>query len=289
MTYTATFHGTRGSIASPGPQTTRYGGNTACVAVSLGGDDLVILDAGTGIRPLGLTMAQGGRNDLKVDILLSHTHWDHIQGLPFFQPLYTAGNRVRIFGAAQNDVPLEAVLDRLMDPVAFPVPLRSLAAELIVREILPEDTIQLDGFRISSFQLRHPGTTLGYRLEPAAGGTALAYLTDNELGPGGSYNVGAAWRRRLAGFLKGTGTLIHDATYHDTAIAARAGWGHSSPRQAIDLAAEAGIAHLVLFHHDPEHSDTFLDRMVEEARNYAQEVAPGLRVDGACEGDRLTL
>lgn len=288
MTYTATFHGTRGSIPTPGADTTRYGGNTACVAVSLGGDDLVILDAGTGIRPLGLTMA-GRDPGQRIDILLSHTHWDHIQGLPFFQPLYTAGNRVRIFGAAQGGVPLEDVLRGQMDPMVFPVPLRSLAAELTVREILPEEPVELDGFRIGSLQLQHPGTTLGYRLEPLRGGTALAYLTDNELQPGGPFDLGPDWHRRLIAFLRGTGTLIHDATYSESMIGARAGWGHSSPHQAVDLAVEAGVAHLVLFHHDPEHTDTLLDQLVDDARAYAHGMAPRLRVDGACEGDQLTL
>ena len=130
MTYTVTFWGTRGSIPTPGAHTARYGGNTSCVAVSGQPDQLVILDAGSGIRPLGRELMEKQNGAMSVDILLSHTHWDHIQGLPFFQPLNTRGNSVRIYGAPQAGVPLEDILDRQMDPVVFPVPLKALAAEL---------------------------------------------------------------------------------------------------------------------------------------------------------------
>ena len=135
MAYTVTFWGTRGSIPTPGAHTARYGGNTSCVAVSGATDQLVILDAGSGIRPLGRELSRIASGPMNLDILLSHTHWDHIQGLPFFQPLNTKGNAVRIYGAAQAGVPLEEILDRQMDPVVFPVPLKALAAELTITEV----------------------------------------------------------------------------------------------------------------------------------------------------------
>ena len=135
MTYTITFWGTRGSIPTPGPQTARYGGNTSCVAVAGAKDELVILDAVSGIRPLGRELHRSGNVGMSADILVSHTHWDHIQGLPFFQPLNVKGNSVRIFGSAQEGVGLESILDRQMDPMVFPIPLRALAAELTVTEI----------------------------------------------------------------------------------------------------------------------------------------------------------
>ncbi|MGE0352617.1 MAG: MBL fold metallo-hydrolase [Gemmatimonadales bacterium] len=288
MNYAVTFWGTRGSIPTPGPQTARYGGNTACVAVAGPGDDLVILDAGSGIRPLGLELVKASRNGIRADILVSHTHWDHIQGLPFFKPLNVKGNTVRIFGAAQEGISLESILDRQMDPMVFPIPLRALAAELTVTEV-SEAAFEVDGFRVESFRLRHPGTTLGFRLTPVRGGPPMAYLTDNELGEGGSYEVPDDWRRQLVRFLGGVETLIHDGMYSDALLAQRAGWGHSSPRQAVALAAECGVRRLVLFHHEPENDDDEIDRMLEEARVDARAAAPGLTVEAAREGMRLNL
>ncbi len=288
VTHEVTVWGARGSIPTPGPDTARYGGNTACISITGRGDHLVILDAGSGLRPLGHDLMKQRNGTLSADILLSHTHWDHIQGLPFFKPLSSRNTSVNIYGAAQEGVPLKDILGRQMDPMVFPVPLNALAASLAVIEISQGD-FDLDDFRVCTIRLRHPGTTLGYRLAPSAGGHELAYLTDNELGPGGSYEVPADWRSRLVGFLDGADTLIHDAMYLDQIIQARAGWGHSTPRQAVDLAAEAGCARLILFHHEPEHNDAALDRLLAETRQYASRVAPGLVVDAAAEGMHFSL
>ncbi|MFN8645205.1 MAG: MBL fold metallo-hydrolase [Gemmatimonadales bacterium] len=288
MAYTVTFWGTRGSIPTPGVHTARYGGNTSCVAVTGARDQLVILDAGSGIRLLGRELMRVASMPMNLDILLSHTHWDHIQGLPFFQPLNTRGNSVRIYGAAQAGVPLEEILDRQMDPVVFPVPLKALAADLRITEI-SGGRFEIDGFLVEAFRLRHPGTTLGYKLVPARGGRTIAYLTDNELGPGGSYDVPPEWRRELVRFLGGVDTLIHDGMYSEAMIESRAGWGHSTPEQAVDLAAEAGVRRLVLFHHEPEHDDGAVDALVIGARSYAAARAPGLQLEAAMEGMSLTL
>lgn len=289
MTYVLTFWGTRGSIPTPGPATARYGGNTACLAIS-GEDDrqLVVLDAGSGIRPLGHELMRRSIGGLQVDVLLSHTHWDHIQGIPFFKPLSVPGNAVCVFGAAQEGVPLEDILRRQMDPMVFPVPLQALAASVTVVEVT-EGAFEIDGFDIAAFRLRHPGTTFGYKLAPRTGGRNFAYLTDNELGTGGSYGEPADWRARLVEFLGGVDTLIHDAMYTDHIIASRAGWGHSTPRQAVDLAAEARCRRLVLFHHEPETDDDALDQVIAETRAYAAQVAPRLEVDAAMEGMRLAF
>jgi ribonuclease BN (tRNA processing enzyme) len=175
-----------------------------------------------------------------------------------------------------------------MDPMVFPVPLSALAASLQVTEITEGDFV-LSAFRVSAFRLRHPGTTLGYRLAPEDGGRDVAYVTDNELGPGGNYPVGTNWRARLVRFLAETDTLIHDAMYADQIIQARRGWGHSTPNQAVDLAVEAKCRRLILFHHEPEHGDDAIDQLLGETRAYAQGVAPGLVVDAAAEGMELPL
>jgi phosphoribosyl 1,2-cyclic phosphodiesterase len=288
VSYTATFWGTRGSIPTPGAHTARYGGNTSCVAISGTGNQLVILDAGSGIRLLGRELMRAPNGPMSLDILLSHTHWDHIQGLPFFQPLNTRGHSVRIYGAAQAGVPLEEILDRQMDPVVFPVPLKALAAELKVTEVAGGQ-FEIDGFLVDAFRLRHPGTTLGYKLVPVNGGRTIVYMTDNELGPGGSYDVADDWRAQLVRFLEGVHTLIHDGMYSEAMIESRAGWGHSTPRQATDLAREAGVEQLVLFHHEPEHDDPAIDRLLADARAYAAKTAPRLRLDAAREGMSITL
>jgi phosphoribosyl 1,2-cyclic phosphodiesterase len=288
MSHRLTFWGTRGSIPTPGPATTRYGGNTACLSLNGSGTRMVILDAGSGLRNLGLELMRDRRGAISADILLSHTHWDHIQGLPFFKPLSGSGNRFCVFGAAQDGVNLEEILRRQMESMVFPIPLAAMSAKIEVQDI-DEGELPLPDFQVRSFRLRHPGTTLGYRVVPVGGGRDIAYLTDNELGSGGVYPVPADWRARLVNFLGGTDTLIHDAMYTDEFIKLRAGWGHSTPRQAVDLAAEAGCARLVLFHHEPEHDDDMVDRLVADARGYARGVAPKLTVEAAIEGDGFDL
>jgi phosphoribosyl 1,2-cyclic phosphodiesterase len=288
MTYLLRFWGARGSIPTPGPQTARYGGNTACISVTGPAGRMVILDAGSGLRPLGHELMVSRRGGMSADILLSHTHWDHIQGLPFFKPLSAPGNSFCIFGAAQEGVGLEEILRRQMDPMVFPIPLKALAARIQVVEIV-EGEVPLPDFRVSTFRLRHSGTTLGYRLAPALCGRNIAYVTDNELGPGGTYPVGPDWRARLARFLGGVDTLIHDAMYGEQIIEARRGWGHSTPREAVDLAAEAGCRRLIMFHHEPEHDDAAVDRLLEDTRQYAARCARGLVVDAAAEKIKIDL
>jgi phosphoribosyl 1,2-cyclic phosphodiesterase len=288
VAYRLTFWGTRGSIPSPGPRTARYGGNTACLGITGPDGRLVILDAGSGLRALGLELMSWRRATIAADILLSHTHWDHIQGLPFFKPLSGGGNRFCVYGAPQEGMALEGILRLQMDPTVFPVPLEALAARIEVHNIA-EGEVPLPDFRASAFRLRHPGTTLGYRLQPLDGGRDIAYLTDNELGTGGTYPVARDWRDRLVTFLEGTDTLIHDAMYSDEFIKMRAGWGHSTPREAVELAGEARCARLVLFHHEPEHDDAMIDRLLEDARAHARRLAPRLIVEAAVEGTSFTL
>jgi len=188
QTYTVTFWGTRGSIPTPGVHTARYGGNTPCVTVQGAGGRVVILDAGTGIRALGLELVERQNGAVNAEILLSHAHWDHIQGLPHFKPFFAAGNAVRIWGPRQGTTSLEAILRQQMDPAVLTVPLDALSAQLTVQQV-DAGEFTVGEFRVRAMRLRHPGTTLGFRLTPLAGGPSMAYVTDNELGTGGRYDT----------------------------------------------------------------------------------------------------
>jgi len=289
-TYTVTFWGTRGSIPTPGAHTARYGGNTPCVAVESASGDLVILDAGTGIRGLGLKLVERQNGAVNAEILLSHAHWDHIQGLPHFKPFFSPGNRVRIWGSRQGTTSLEAILRQQMDPAVFPVPLDALSAKLTVQQVEPGE-FTVGAFRVEAIRLRHPGTTLGFRLTPAAGGSSMAYVTDNELGPGGSYGTTASWRKDFVKFLTGVDFLIHDAMYTPEELEAHRGWGHSTFEEAVALAADAGVERLVLFHHEPEHGDGAIDELLAAARQQARAGGRGrpAEVLAAQEGMRLNL
>lgn len=292
MAYRVTFWGTRGSIPTPGPDTVRYGGNTPCVAVQgLGADQgrFVILDAGTGIRLLGRELAQRhGKEPVNLDLLLSHTHWDHIQGLPFFAPFFAKRNCIRIWGAKQGEVDLEVILRQQMHPVVFPVPLDEVAAELTVGHV-DTQVFEIDGFAVRAMRLRHPGNTLAYRLTPMDGGASMAYVTDNELGSGGDYGEPGTWRSDFVRFLEGVDVLVHDAMFTPAELEQHRGWGHSSYQEAVTLAADARVKRLVLFHHRPERDDAGMDALVKQARTAGKQLQASLEVMAATEGLQLTL
>jgi len=280
------FFGVRGSIATPGPGTVRYGGNTSCALVQVG-DERLILDAGTGLRVLGVALRDESSRPpvLDADLLLTHAHWDHIQGLPYFHPLYDSRSRVRIHGPRQASG-LQGVLERQMAWETFPIPPSAQGGIESVNELDPGQ-FTVGGWRVGAFGLCHAGHTLGYRIE-RNDAQSLAYVTDNELA-GGSHGKGPGWRNGLVDFLQGTHTLVHDTTWADERLPDVAGWGHSSPSQAVDLARDAGVKRLVLFHHHPEYDDLMMDHLLSGARGRARDAAKDLEVIAAIEGDSLSL
>lgn len=289
MPYSVAFHGARGSVPTPGEGTVRYGGNTPCLQLQRAGDTggMTILDAGTGIRQAGQNLvADLAYGTVSVDLILTHTHWDHIQGLPFFLPLLEEGNQVRIWGPKQGEVDLESILRDQMRPVVFPVPLDMLAADVTVSHV-SVGTFPVDGFTVRAMRMRHPGVTLGYVLEPTDGGQSIAFVPDNELS-GGAYDVGATWREEFVEFLRGTHVLVHDAMYTSEELPTFDGWGHSSHLEAVRIAHDAEVPELVLFHHRPEHNDGTIDAMLEEAREAAARLG-GVEVQAAYEGMKLNL
>lgn len=284
MTATLTFWGTRGSVPVSGTETAHYGGNTPCLVLESPGLPPIILDAGTGLRAYGATLNNGGFSGV---LLLSHTHWDHIQGLPFFAPLWRSGSRLAILGPRPEHRGLAETLARQMDPDVFPVPFERFAGEVSVTEIT-ETSFALGDTGVLALRLHHPGVAFGYRLSPAGGGREVAYLTDNELRLGSEPFAGS-WRRELVGALSGVHTLVHDAAYDEATAATRRGWGHSTPEEAVALAADVGCRRLVLFHHEPGSDDLTVNRMLSGARALARTLAPDLEVMAAADGSRLSL
>lgn len=277
------FWGVRGSIPCPGPATVRYGGNTSCMALEQAEGDPVIFDAGTGIRELARELRRSGK-PVTAHVLLTHIHWDHIHGLPFFFPLYREDTAVTIYGPA-HAAGLRGLLERQMTWEMFPI---APSAQVGLRAVIEagSEPFPVAGWEVRTQRLCHPGPTQAYRLTRAR--QDFAYVTDNELA-GGAHGVGPAWRDDLVHFLTGVHTLVHDATWADDEVEAYPGWGHSCPRQAIMLARDVGCRRLVLFHHNPEHDDGAMDRHLEQARLTAAATAPGLDVVAAREGESLEL
>ncbi|MGE0553406.1 MAG: MBL fold metallo-hydrolase [Gemmatimonadales bacterium] len=283
MSLDVTFWGTRGSIPTPGPGTARYGGNTACLTLLAGGERLV-LDGGTGLRALGKRLVERPGGPERVRLLLSHTHWDHIQGIPFFRPLYQRGAVVEIFGpAGPPGATLGEVLTGQMAAPVFPVPASAVAAELVIRE-LASPALSLGPFAIRAISAKHPAPTLGYAVSLGGATPLVSYLTDNDLDA-----FDPAERRDLVATIRNSALLIHDAMYFEAEAPTRAGWGHSTAKAAVRLAAEAGAERLALFHHDPDHDDPTLERLLGEAAAERDRLGAGLELALATEGATIRL
>ncbi|HEY7878666.1 MAG TPA: MBL fold metallo-hydrolase [Gemmatimonadaceae bacterium] len=288
MSLTLQFWGTRGSIPTPGNATVRYGGNTPCVEVRTSDGSLVILDAGTGIRPLGKSLterANGAR--ITGDIFLSHAHWDHIQGLPFFSPAFQRGNHFRIWSAASIAEGVAKAVREQMSPTVFPVTFDELEATVEFRPLAGGHTDK--GYALDVYQVRHPGGALGYRMRTGNSRRAgLVYISDNELGDAPGYESPVDWRNRLVAFARGANILVHDTMYTEDEYETHRGWGHSHYRDVVELALDADVRRLVLFHHNPDRTDAEIDEQLIACRALVARRGKELEVLAAAEGLTLT-
>jgi len=293
------FWGVRGSIPAPGPDTVRYGGNTACVEFR-GGGEIIVLDAGTGIRPLGnaLTTEFAGQS-LSLTILLTHSHWDHVQGFPFFQPAYDPSNRIRVRGFEGAREGLAGIFSAQMESPFFPIGLAQMPGHLSFEELRSME-FTVGKVQVQAAFANHPGVCVGYRLE--AGENSVAYLPDHEpfhrmrsdsVMPDAlkdqAKKFALAEDDKIVRFLQNADLLILDAQFDGEEYARHTGWGHSSVDDAVELALRASVKRLVLFHHDPAHDDAKIDQMVRHAQGLVAKSGKKLEIEAAREGLKCDL
>lgn len=296
---TLRYWGVRGSIPTPGPGTARYGGNTSCLEVRANGE-IIILDAGTGLRMLGRQLMEEFKDQpLQLTLLLSHTHWDHIQGLPFFLPIYKPNCRLRILGFEGARKGLVNVLTGQMESPYFPVPFDELPGNIEIEE-LKDMNFNIGSVLVSAWFANHPGICVGYRLATREG--SMAFFPDNEprcrhesdttlarVGNGTSVKFAEAEEQKTVEFLRNTDVLVLDSQYDAEEYKSHVGWGHGCVDDAVALALKADVRSLQLFHHDPDHDDEKIDQMVEHARGLVESRGGSLQVDAAREGELIEI
>ena len=275
------FWGVRGTLPVPGAGSLRYGGNTNCVTLELPTKTLFIFDAGTGIKALSDALLAEKRSPVVARIFISHPHWDHINALPFFVPLYQQGNKFEIFGCSHAGVSMEQMLSAQMDGVYFPVTMQEFAADVRYRD-LNEGQYNVDGIPVETLLLKHPGHCLGYRVN--CNGQSVCYVSDNELYPRDSEYYDAQFHQRLIEFIRGAKYVIADATYRDEEYAPKMHWGHSPVSEVAAIAHEAGVQTLCLYHHDPDQRDDQIDAKLAAARAKLKALNSSTVVEAPAEG-----
>jgi phosphoribosyl 1,2-cyclic phosphodiesterase len=290
-----TFWGTRGSIPTPGPSTIRYGGNTPCVELRTDDGYLVIIDGGSGLRVLGNALL-ATRKPSRGSILLSHTHWDHIQGFPFFKPAFIPGNEFTLYGPQDTSQRIQKVLEGQMEHRYFPVSLSMMGSKISFHELKEED-FTVENLKIGVHYMNHTSLTLGFRI--TEGNRSICYCSDTEphsLVMEGTESDKEPLRnfvhsgdRRFVDFIRGADLLIIDAQYTKDEYQMKKGWGHSDIEYAVLVALLGGVKRLCLFHHDPEHPDNLVDSFVQSCRDKVTEYGRNLEVFAASEGQEVAI
>lgn len=284
------FWGVRGSIPTPGPSTVKYGGNTSCLEVR-SEDKLFILDAGSGLRALGNSLLKRG-GKIQASILISHMHWDHIQGIPFFPPAFIPGNSFVFYGAQEPDTGLGDIIAHQMDPTYFPIQMSDMASKLEFIN-LNEGKHYINGQLVETIYVNHPGYAFGYKIHFKD--KSIVYISDNEpfaipaQAEGKDSVIGEDGNQKLVEFIRGADLLIHDAQYTPEEYTSHKTWGHSPYTYTVDIALKASVGQLVLFHHDPLHDDDMIDEILAKAEDIIKENGAILPVSAAREGNEIKL
>jgi len=277
------FWGSRGTLPVPGRRSLRYGGNTSCVSLTFPGGGLFVFDAGTGIKDLGDELMRSAER-VHAKIFISHPHWDHINGFPFFAPLYTPGNNLEIFGPSHGKLTIAQLLTEQMEGAHSPMTTREFAGQVAFTDI-NEGSFEAEGVEVRAMLLSHPGTCLGYRIELA--GRSFCYITDNELFLPSSPYYSEHYLERLTAFIEGCDVLVTDAAYTDDGYLAKVGWGHSCVSQVAGLAHAANVKNLCLFHHDPDQDDEDIDAKLASVEKRLHELGSSTNCMAPAEGDLI--
>ena len=283
---TLTYWGVRGTLPVPGKRTLRHGGNTSCVTLELPKGRFFVFDAGSGIKQLSNHILATRKGRLDAHIFISHPHWDHINALPFFVPLYIKGNEFELLGPSHQDRTMRDLSSAQMDDVYFPITIREFAAHLFFRD-LDEGSIQIGDIEVKTMLLAHPGQCLGYRVNHK--GKSFCYITDNELYMPSAAAYNERYVAQLADFVRASDILVMDSTYADDEYESKIDWGHSPLSQVVDLAHRAEAKYLHLFHHDPDQSDDDIDAKLATARGMLERLGSKTKCLAPGEGDTFEI
>lgn len=278
------FWGTRGSIPVPGEKTIKYGGNTPCVEIRHD-DKIIILDAGSGLREFGNSL---NGHIKEFDILLTHYHWDHIQGIPFFKPLYKKENKITFYGITSNGVNVKKLLEDQMTHNYFPITISDTAAEVEYIELNVEDKFSLNSMEIETLAVNHPSPTLTYKIK--CGDKSVVYMTDNELSLKDLDKKDADnYHKKIVEFSYGCDYLIHDAMYEEHSVSSKKGWGHSGNLSLAEFALNAKVKNVILFHYNPDHTDEKIDQLLNETRSLLDSRNSGINCIGSADNLEIQL
>jgi phosphoribosyl 1,2-cyclic phosphodiesterase/CheY-like chemotaxis protein len=278
-----TIWGARGTLPVPGPDSIKFGGNTMCVTIE-NSRSIQILDAGSGIKVLSSALLLQGLGSKKKRIYISHPHWDHINALPFFAPLYIQGNEFEILGSEQGDLGMKQIISSQMEGVYFPVKIKEFGSHVVFTDIRT-DEFERDGFKVKTMLLNHPGNCLGYRFD--YNGKSICYITDNEIYPKDSPSYNMGFEKALISFMESADLVITDATYTDEEYRKKANWGHSSVSEVCRIAHEAKVKRLFLAHHDPDQMDIHIANKEKFAKKILKEMGSKVKCIAPKEGTSI--
>jgi len=280
------FWGVRGTLPVPGKKAVFYGGNTSCISLEFPKGNLFIFDAGTGIKSLSDQLMSENRHYIEAKIFISHPHWDHINAMPFFTPMYIQGNEFKIYGPSHGDITVRELISGQMDGVYFPIKIKEFGATVSFHD-LKEEQLEIDGIRIRTILLNHPGHCLGYRVDYKD--RSICYITDNELFPKTSRFYNQAYVDKLADFISGTDALVTDCTFNDEEYDGKMCWGHSPVTEVARIASQANVGSLYMIHHDPDQSDNDIEVKHGKAESILKEWGSPTRCIAPREKQRFSI